>query len=65
MRSGMGDEEITEPFLGQCNWHHWAISYTRLILLIGHSIYQSIFSLTRSKDFKDAVGRLALSIRFS
>lgn len=58
IRSRIGDEEITESLSGQCNQYHWTISYVRLILLIGHSIDQSIFSLTRSKYFRDALGRV-------
>ena len=49
--------EAREPFVEQCSPYFWATSYTRLILLIGHSIYQSIFSVTRSKDFSAVLGR--------
>ena len=56
--------EAREPFVEQCSPYFWATSYTRLILLIGHSIYQSIFSVIRSKDFSAVLGR-ALGRRFN
>ncbi len=47
----MDDEQKSKAVVEQCSPYHWAISYTRLILLMAHSIYQSICYLIRSKDF--------------
>jgi len=47
----MDDEQKLKAVVEQCSPYHWAISYTRLILLMAHSIYQSICYLIRSKDF--------------
>jgi len=57
IRQVMSENETTEPLIEEWNPYFWAISYSRLILLTGHSIYQSLFSLTRSKDFSVALDR--------
>jgi len=51
----IGEEETTEPLVGQCSRYYWTTTYTRLILLIGHSLYQSVCYVTRSKDFSSAL----------
>jgi len=45
------EEQKSKAVVEQCSPYHWAISYTRFILLIAHSIYQSICYVIRSKDF--------------
>jgi len=59
VRQVMNDEEgkPEASAVGQCSPYYWAISYTRLILLIAHSIYQSICYVIRSKDLRAALGQ--------
>jgi len=45
------DEEMTEARLNQCSLYYWAISYSRLIYLIGHFLYQFFCYVSRGKDF--------------
>ncbi len=45
------EEQKSKAVVEQCSPYHWAISYTRFILLIAHSIYQSICFVIRSKEF--------------
>ena len=47
----LDEEQKSKVIVEQCSPYHWAISYTRFILLIAHSIYQSICYVIRSKDF--------------
>jgi len=47
----MDEEQKSKAVVEHCSLYHWAISYTRFILLIAHSIYQSISYIIRSKDF--------------
>jgi len=47
----MNEEQKPKAVVEQCSPYHWAISYTRFILLIAHSIYQSICFVIRSKEF--------------
>jgi len=47
----MDEEETSKAVVEQCSPYHWAISYTRLILLIVHSIYQSMCYVIRTKNF--------------
>jgi len=47
----MDEEQKFKAVVDQCSPYQWAISYTRLILLIAQSIYQSICYVIRSKDF--------------
>ena len=42
IRQNMSEQETSEPLVGLCNRYHWATTYTRLMLLIAHSFYQSI-----------------------
>jgi len=51
----IGEEKATEPLVGKCTRYYWVTMYTRLILLIGHSLYQSVCYVTRSKDFSSAL----------
>lgn len=52
VRQALGnEEEKAARGVEQCSPYYWAISYTRLILLIAHSIYQSVCYVARSKDF--------------
>lgn len=53
----MGGEATAEALVEQCSRYHWAISYTRLTLLIGHTFYQFVGFLARRKDFCDGLGR--------
>jgi len=46
----MDEEQKYKAVVEQCSLYHWAISYTRFISLIAHSIYQSIGYVIRSKD---------------
>jgi len=57
IRQGMSKEETEEALVEQCSIYYWAISYTRLILLIGHTIYQFIGFVTRRKDLCAGLGR--------
>jgi len=47
----MDEEQKSKAVVEKCSPYHWAISYTRLILLIAHSIYQSISYVIRGKEF--------------
>jgi len=47
----MDEEQKSKAVVEQCSPYHWAISYTRFILLIAHSIYQSICYVIRTKNF--------------
>jgi len=46
----MNEEQKSKAVVEKCSPYHWAVSYTRLILLIAHSIYQSICYVIRSKE---------------
>lgn len=53
-----GEEKQSEAVVEQCSsYYYWAITYTRLILLVAHSIYLSICYVIRSKDLRTALGR--------
>jgi len=51
IRMNIDEEETSKAVVEQCSSYQWAISYTRLILLIAQSIYQSICYVIRSKYF--------------
>jgi len=51
IHKSMSEDDAAAALVGQCSRHYWALSYTRLILLIGHSIYQLVCYVLRSKDF--------------
>ncbi len=45
------DKTTTEAHVEQCSRYYWAISYSRLIYLIGHFMHQFFCYVSRSKDF--------------
>ena len=50
--ANMSEEETTtEARVGKCSRYYWAISYSRLIYLMGHFMYQFFFYVLRRKDF--------------
>lgn len=53
-QQGLTEEETAMALFEQCSRYRWASSYSRE-LLVAHSIYQSIFYMTRSKDFSAAL----------
>jgi len=57
MHQAMSEEETTKALLGQCSRYYWALSYTRLVLMIGHSVYQFACYVMRSKEFCATPGR--------
>jgi len=59
VRQAMNDEEgkVEASAVRECSPYYWAISYTRLILLIALFIYQSICYVIRSKDLRAALGQ--------
>jgi len=56
IQQGLSAEETAVALVEQCSQYRWAASYSRE-LLVAHSIYQSIFYFTRSRDFSAALGR--------
>jgi len=56
IKQGLSAEETALELVEQCSQYRWAASCSRELLVI-HSIYQSIFYFTRSRDFSAALGR--------
>lgn len=53
----LGEEETTKILIGRCGRYYWATSYTKLLSLIGHFIYQFVCYLSRSKEFCAGLSR--------
>lgn len=52
-------EELTaKALVEQCSPYYWAISYTRLIILIGHTVYQIVGFILRGKYLCAGLGRV-------
>lgn len=54
----MSEEVTKKALVEQCSPYYWAISYTRLITLIGHTMYQIVGFILRSKYFCAGLGRV-------